>query len=300
MSLRLPQGVSAPALLGIGFMVLSGFTNTVMVSAVKVLSSDLHPAQISFFRCLIGLIMLLPVIWHAGGAAVVRTSHPWLHVLRGALNAVGMLSFFWAVSLAPLATVSAINFTAPLFATLLAILILGERVGARRWSALVVGFASTLLILRPGGELLGDGALLALGASVVWAGAMIVIKRLTETESSLSITVWAAFFVGLFTLVPALLVWKWPTPIQWGWLVGIGALGSVVQLSLSRAFALADTSVVLPFDFLKLVWASLFGIVFFAEVPDLFTWVGGSMIFVSSVYVAYRERRPRTTPEGYG
>ena len=120
---------------------------------------------------------------------------------------------------------------------------------------------------------------------------MIAIKRLTATDGTLAITAWAAFFVGLFALPPALLVWQWPSPAQWGWLAAIGALGSVVQLCLSRAFALADTSVVLPFDFLKLVWASLFGLILFAEVPDLWTWVGGTVIFASSIYVAYRERR---------
>lgn len=279
-----------PSLVGIAFMVLSGLTNTVMISAIKHLSADLHPVQIGFFRCLVGFLVLLPVIWHAGGVAVLKTERLGLHTLRGALNAGAMLVYFWAISLAPLATVSAINFTAPLFATLLAILILGEAVGMRRWAALAVGFLGTLVIVRPGGEVFGTGAMLALTASFVWAGAMITIKQLTHTESALAITAWAAFFVGLFSLIPALFVWRWPSGEQWLWLLFIGSLGSLVQLCLSKAFAMADTSVVLPFDFLKLVWASLFGLVLFAEVPDLWTWVGGIVIFTSSVYVAYRER----------
>lgn len=287
---RAPVWLGA-SLFGIAFMVLSGFTNTVMISAIKALSTDLHPFQIGFFRCAIGFLVLAPAIWHGGGLSVLRTERLGLHVLRGALNAAGMLLFFWAVSLAPLATVSAINFTAPLFATLLAILLLGERVGARRWSALLVGFLGTLLILRPGAGGLGEGALLALASSFVWAGAMIAIKRLTATDGVLSITAWAALLVGLFSLLPALAVWSWPSWEQWGWLAAIGALGSAVQLCLSRAFALADTSVVLPFDFLKLVWAGLFGLILFAEIPDAWTWIGGSVIFASSIYVAYRERR---------
>jgi len=280
-----------PALVGIAFMVLSGLTNTVMISAIKHLSGTLHPVQIGFFRCLVGFVVLLPMVWHGGGLAVLHTERLGLHALRGALNAAGMLAFFWAVSLAPLATVSAINFTAPLFATLLAILILGERVGTRRWAALIVGFLGTLVIVRPGSDVLGPGALLALGASSVWAGAMVTIKELTRTESALSITTWAAFFVGLFSLIPAIAVWRWPTGEQWLWLIAIGTLGSMVQLWLSKAFSLADTSVVLPFDFLKLVWASLFGLMLFSEIPDVWTWVGGIVIFSSSVYVAYRERR---------
>ncbi|MET4807854.1 drug/metabolite transporter (DMT)-like permease [Limibacillus sp. MBR-115] len=281
----------ASSLAAIGFMVAAGFLNTIMLSAIKHLADDLHPLEVGFFRCLVGLIVLLPVIWHAGGLAVVRTERIGAHMLRGALNAAGMLTFFWAISLAPLATISAIGFTAPLFASLLAIVILAERVGLRRWIGIGVGFAGTLIILRPGADSIGLGALMALGSSVAWAGAMIVIKRLTATESPLSITAWAAFFVGLFSFIPTLFVWQWPSGAQWWMLAGIGALGSMIQFCFAKAFSLADTTVVLPFDFLKLVWASILGFLIFQEVPDLWTWVGGSVIFGGSIYIAYRERK---------
>jgi drug/metabolite transporter (DMT)-like permease len=288
-----------PVLLGIGCMVAGGLTNTVMIAAIKHLAQDggagpdgLHPFQIGFFRCLVGFLVLLPAIRHGGGwSAVMRTQRMPLHLLRGALNAAGMLAFFLAISLAPLASVAAINFTSPLFATLLAILILGERVGLRRWTALAVGFAGTLLILRPGLGVLDPGAVYALGASLFWAAALITIKQLTDTDRPLAITAWAALTVGLFTLPAALWVWQWPSAEQWAWLAAIGALGSGVQLFLTKAFQLADTTVVLPFDFLKLVWASLFGLLLFGEVPDALTWIGGTVIFASSVYVAVRERQ---------
>jgi drug/metabolite transporter (DMT)-like permease len=138
---------------------------------------------------------------------------------------------------------------------------------------------------------LDPGAVYALVASLFWAGAMITIKQLTDTDPPLAITAWAALTVGLFTLPAALWVWQWPTAEQWAWLVAIGALGSGVQLFLTKAFQLADTSVVLPFDFLKLVWASLFGLLLFGEVPDALTWIGGTVIFASSVTIAVRERR---------
>lgn len=280
-----------PTLLGIACMVLVGLTNTVMLSAVKHVSDTLHPFQVSFFRCLIGFVLLLPLLWRGGGLAVLRTRRPGLHLLRGVLNAGGMLTFFTAVSMVSLASVSAISFTAPLFASVLAVLVLGERIGLRRSAALIIGFAGTLVILRPGSDVFGIGALLALGSSLLWAGAMITIKRLTVTDSPLSITVWAAFSVGLFTLGPAIAVWQWPSLEVWGWLLLIGVLGNAVQLGFSKAFALAEATVVLPFDFLKLVWASVLGYLLFAEVPDHWTWIGGTAIFVSSCYVAYRERK---------
>lgn len=284
-----------PALLGIGCMVFVGFANTFMLSAVKHAAQTLHPFEISFFRCAIGFVMLLPIIWRAGGRSVLATRRPGLHVVRGLLNAGGMLTFFLAISLVSLATASAISFSAPLFASLLAVIFLGEKIGLHRTVALAIGFIGTLVILRPGGDVFGGGALLALVSSLLWAGAMITIKRLTFTDSPLSITAWAAFLVGLFTLVPALFVWRWPTVEEWGWLILIGGLGNAVQFGFSKAFSLADATVVLPFDFLKLVWASIVGFLIFAELPDIWTWVGGAVIFVASFYVAYRERQKGVT-----
>jgi drug/metabolite transporter (DMT)-like permease len=272
------------------FMVAAGILNTVMLAAIKELSADLHAFEIAFFRCFVGFIVLLPLVWRHGGITVLRSDQMGLHALRGALNAGGMLLFFWAITLAPLATVSAIGFASPLFAALLAIVILGEKVGLRRWAGLIIGFIGTIIILRPGSGIVEFGAVLALTSSFLWAGAMIVIKHLTGSESPLAITTWGALLVGVFCLIPAIYVWQWPSGEQWLWLLVIGTLGSVIQFSLAKAFSLAETTVVLPFDFLKLVWASVAGFVLFLEVPDPWAWFGGTIIFASAVYVAYRER----------
>ncbi len=290
----IPPPVSAPKAsqptLAIAFMVGSSFVNTIMLSAVKELAGELHPFEIAFFRSMFGFLVLLPIVWRSGGLSVLRTDQPGLHVLRSALNAGGMLLFFLSLSLAPLATVSAIGFASPLFAALLAIVFLGEKVGIRRWSGLIIGFVGTVVILRPGMGIIDTGAWVALASSLLWAGAMVIIKRLTGTDSPLAITTWAALGVGIFCLPAALLVWKWPTPEQWMWLLLIGTLGSIIQYTLARAFELADTTVVLPFDFLKLVWASLLGFLLFSEIPDPWAWAGGTIIFCSAVYIAYRER----------
>lgn len=285
-----PSPASQNPIAAISYMVLGGFVTALMLSAVKQLANDLHAFEIAFFRSLVGFVVLLPVIWRSGGFHLMRSHQMSRHVLRGALNAGGMLLFFWAIALAPLATVSAIGFASPLFAALLAILILGEKVGLRRWGGLLIGFAGTLVILRPDSGLIDPGALIALASSFLWAGAMIVIKQLTGSESPLTITAWGAFFVGVFCLPPALFYWQWPTAEQWLWLIVIGIMGSVIQLSLAKAFSLADTTLVLPFDFLKLVWASLFGYVLFCEIPSLWAWIGGTIISASAFYIAYRER----------
>ncbi len=285
-----PSLASPNALLAITYMVAAGFLNTVMLSAIKQLTNDLHPFEIAFFRCLVGFLVLLPLIWRGGGIEMMRTKQIGRHVLRGALNAGGMLLYFLAIALAPLATVSAIGFASPLFAALLAILILREKVGLRRWAGLLIGFAGTIVILRPDSGIIEFGALVALGSSLMWAGAMITIKQLTGTESPLAVTTWGALSVGVFCLIPALFYWQWPTLEQCLWLVVVGILGSIIQFSLAKAFSLADTTLVLPFDFLKLVWASIFGYLLFAEIPTLGAWIGGIIISASAFYIAYRER----------
>lgn len=275
-------------------MLAAGVLNIVMLSSVKQLAGDLHPFQIAFFRCVFGALFLLPWIARSGGLRlVIGTKRAGLHLLRGAFQAGGMLGTFWAASLTKLATISAIGFTAPLFAALLAILLLGERVGRWRWLSLVIGFSGTLIILRPGAEIVGIGAFLALAASFSWATAMVLIKRLTETESALSVSIWAALVIAGFSLIPALFVWQWPDFLTYVWLFAIGSFGSFGQFCFAKALSKADTTLVLPFDFMKLLWASLAGYFIFAEVPSLWTWVGGAIILASSVFLTYREQKKR-------
>lgn len=281
----------ASPLRGIALMVLSGLFAIAMNSAIRHVSAELHPFEIAFFRNIFGFGMLLPLLARYGGLRALRTRRLGLHAARGAFNAVGMLAFFLALTLAPLAEVAALNFTSPLFAALLAMLVLREKVGRRRQTGLLFGFLGALVILRPGMEVVSQGALVALLAAAAWACSMIIIKMLTRTETSLAITAYAALFIAAFSLPPALFFWQWPSPEAFAWLLLIGLLGSITQLCLAQAFTEADTTVVLPFDFLKLVWASLFGWLFFAEVTDLMTWVGGTVIFASATYVAIRERQ---------
>jgi drug/metabolite transporter (DMT)-like permease len=285
-----PAGGGSP-LRGILLMVLAGLFAMSMNSAIRHVSAELHPFEIAFFRNIFGFVMLVPLLARAGGLKAMRTRRIGLHAARGAFNAVGMLAFFLALSLAPLADVAALNFTSPLFAALMAALILGETVGPRRKAGLAFGFLGALIILRPGIEVVSQGAMIALLAAAGWACAMVIIKILTRTETSLAITAWAALFVAAFSLPPALLFWQWPTFEALAWLLLIGLLGSGAQLSLAQAFAETEATVVLPFDFFKLIWASLFGYVFFAETTDPFTWLGGTVIFASATYVAIRERQ---------
>ncbi|MEK9945792.1 MAG: DMT family transporter [Alphaproteobacteria bacterium] len=285
------QAIPAP-LRGVFFMLVSTLLFTGMQVTVRHVADELHPFEIAFFRNFFGLLVVTPLLFQYG-FGVLRTPKLKLHALRGALQTTGMMFFFTALTLAPLAQNIALSFTAPLFATVLAILLLGERAGWRRWVALIAGFVGAWIVIRPGFAVVNTGALLVILSSCVWAGSMVIIKILSRTESSLTITLYMGLFMAPLSLIPALFVWQWPSGEAFIWLALVGAFGGVGHLALAQAFKESDATAVLPFDFMRLIWASALGFLVFAEIPDIWTWIGGAVIFSSTVYIAFREARQK-------
>ena len=278
-----------PAVRGILLMCLSTVAFSIMHGLVRFVSDVLPPFQIAFFRNVFGLLFLLPLLMRSR-FAVLRTQRIGLHALRGVINIGAMLMFFTALSLSPLAKVTALSFTAPIFMAILAVFILGERFRIYRWLAIFCGFAGMLIILRPGIVAIDTGALLVTGAAALWAVAMIIIKILSRTESSLTIVTYMGIFLGVFSVFPAIWVWQ---PFGFEtllWMILVGLFGTVAQMTLSQALKETDPTALMPFDFLKLIWTAIIGAWFFAEVPDLFTWIGAAVIFCSGLFIAYRER----------
>jgi len=261
-----------------------------MHACVRYLSAELHPFEIAFFRNFLGVAILIPFAIRAG-KSVLKTEHLNLHFVRASFNIVAMLIFFYALSITPLALVQALSFTAPLFTTILAIFFLGEIVRLRRWAAIIAGFIGVIIILRPGIEPLQLGAYLVLCSAAIWAMTMIVIKRLSNTDSALTITLYVSLFLTLFSFLPAAIVWQWPVGVQWFWLFGIALAGTLGQLCLAKAFSFADATLVLPIDFAKIVWGALFGYWFFSETVDSLTWLGAVIVFSGACYLAWRERQ---------
>jgi drug/metabolite transporter (DMT)-like permease len=275
---------------GIGWMLLATFFVAAMHASVRQVADDgLHPFEVVFFRNLFGILALFPWFLRSG-MAPLRTERFRLYSLRAVINLCAMMAFFYAVAVAPLTQVTALAFTTPAFATLLAIPILGEVVGLRRWAAIFVAFGGTVLIIRPGFESLGAGGALALAAALGWAAVVLIMRSLGRTESAVTITAYMSLLMTPLALVPALFVWTWPTLEQLGWLVFIGIVGNVGQLCLSQALKEADTHVVMPMDFFRLIWIAAIAYVAFNEVPDLPTWIGGIVIFASGAYITHRER----------
>jgi drug/metabolite transporter (DMT)-like permease len=281
--------------LGCAAMLASTILFSLMHVCVRYLSSELHPFEIAFFRNFLAVIFLLPLIMKNGGE-ILKTRHFKWQVLRAGLNVFAMLMFFYALSITQIAVVQALSFTAPLFATIMAVLLLGERVKLRRWMAIIIGFTGVLVILQPGFQPIDTGALLVLGSSAVWALTLITIKRLSNTDSPLTITTYATIFLSILSLIPATFFWIWPQGWQWGWLLFAALTGTLAQLCLATAFAYADASVVLPFDFAKIIWSSLLVYFIFGELASVNTWIGATLIFSGACYVAIREHRLEKSP----
>ena len=292
------QGFSAlwarqtPAFRGIVLMCLSTVAFSIMHALVRFVSEVLPPFQIAFFRNIFGLLFLLPLLMRSR-FAVLRTQRIGLHALRGVINIGAMLMFFTALSISPLAKVTALSFTAPIFMAVLAVLVLGERFRLYRWMAILLGFIGMLIILRPGLVAIDTGALLVTGAAALWAVAMILIKIMSRTESSLTIVAYMGIFLGVFSVLPALWVWE-PFGLQTlGWLALVGLFGTLAQMSLSQSLKETDPTALMPFDFLKLIWTATIGAWFFAEIPDVYTLVGAAVIFSSGLFIALRERQTK-------
>ncbi|MDP6787038.1 MAG: DMT family transporter [Rhodospirillales bacterium] len=274
---------------GMILVLIAALASAAMNVCVRHVAAEMHPFQAAFFRSLFGLLLLLPLILRHG-LGHLRTPRPVLHSIRGAIQAAVILLAFTGLSMVPVAKVTALQFTMPLFAALMAIAFLGEPVHARRVVALVVGFAGALIIVRPGLVPLNVGSVLVLLSAAGVATLVIIIKLLGRTDSSLTITFYMGVFTTPVTLLFAVPVWRSPSLAELGWLVVIGALTIVINFCFAQAVKEADATTLMPFDFTKLIWAALLGYLAFGEVPEVWTWVGGAVIFAAAAGLTFSER----------
>lgn len=261
-----------------------------MAAITRHFSGEVHTFEIVFFRSVFGGVFLLPWFMRVGLGGL-RTQRIWMHMLRGALGLAVIYILFTAIALAPLGEIAAIISTRPVFASLGAVLILHEVVRGRRWAATGIGFVGALLIIRPGYTDLSPGVVLALLSVVGMTALALVIKSLSRTEAPDTIVVWQIVVFIPVSIIPAAFVWMTPDFWQFVLLAGTGLFGTLTQRCLTRAYAAADATVVLPFDFTRLVFAALLGFLLFAEFPDIWVWGGGLLIFGAVLWMARLEAR---------
>ncbi|HVO01561.1 MAG TPA: DMT family transporter [Candidatus Cybelea sp.] len=286
----------APNTRGALLMVLSGLTYSFVAAMVKQLSQGyaMDGFEITFFRALIGFIGLFPFLAVAGSAGF-RTRHLGKHVWRGILGSVSVFCAYIGIGKLALANYTALSFTKPLFAVILAALVIGEQVRWRRWAATVIGFLGVLVMIRPGSASFTVWSFLALGDAFAIALLITIVKRLPESETELVMM----FYYGIVAIIVsapfAILVWRWPSGIEWLLLTGVGLIGAVSQYLWILAFRAGEASAVAPFDYLRLLFAGMIGLILFGELPGAWTIGGAAVIVASTVYIARRESRLKRT-----
>tara|TARA_R110000868_G_scaffold11116_8_gene54477 strand:+ start:9044 stop:9964 length:921 start_codon:yes stop_codon:yes gene_type:complete len=283
------DGLTGPVR-GTIWILISAVCLTAMAATVRHLSSDVHTFIIAFFRIGLGFVFMAPWLIRTRLKGLRTKKTPWF-ALRAVVTTVASLGFFYALGEIPLADAVAVMFTRPLYGTVFAIVFLGEIVGRRRWTALGFGFLGVLVMVRPGFEVINLGLAAVFVASIAGAAAAILIRYLSRTESPDTITMYMVLFTTPVMLTLALFVWQTPTWEQVGWLAFTGLTGTLGQRAMSRGYAAADASIILPMDFSRLIIAAVFGYVLFTEIPSVYTAIGGMLIFTSTVYIAQREAR---------
>lgn len=283
----------AATLRGMAWMALAGLLFCVLNTIGRHLAQQLDPFQTQFLRYLAGLAVLLPFMLRTG----LRAWKP--HDLkgqgwRGLVHTAGLLLWFWALPHVPLADMTAIGFTGPIFIMAGAVLFLGEPMVRARWIAAGIGFLGVMVVVAP--QLGGGGgfwSLVMLASSPLFAASFLITKALTQRDRPEVIVAWQAITVAAFTLPFAIPGWAWPTPEQWGWFLMTGLLGSAGHWCLTEAFRIADMSATQPVKFVDMLWAAMLGWLVFTEVPAATTFAGAAVIFVATTWIARREAARR-------
>jgi drug/metabolite transporter (DMT)-like permease len=275
-------------LAGIGLMLLSIFMFSFGDALGKFIVATYAVGQLLWFRACAALIVLSPMIWR-NRAHFFHLERPWLQLLRVTLSTLEVAAFFLATVYLPLADVVTYYLAGPIFVTALSALVLREHVGWRRWSAILIGFCGVVIALRPSAQTISGPALIALGGSLSFAVLMLITRSLRATPDIVMAT---SQFAGTFLLGAAMSPFGWVTPSP-GSLVLFAVAGCVsvsALLCVNRSLKLAAASVVVPYQYSMIVWAVVFGLVVFGDVPSLATILGAAIIIGAGLYIFLRER----------
>jgi len=277
---------------GVWMMMASVLLFSVMDATVKWLGDSYPTSHIVLFRCAVALPVVMIFVHRAGGIASLKTKRLKIHILRAVVGLGAMACAFWAFSQMRLADAVAILFAAPIFMTALAVPLLKEPVGPRRWTAVGLGFVGVLVIVNPGAGVFSAGAWAALAAAALMALAMIVIRKLSSTEPASTITFYFTAIGAVVGLIWTLADgWRAPVGLDLWLMIGVGVFGAVAQYAMTLAFRHAEVSQVAPLEYGALIWSTAIGYIVWQEIPGARTWLGAAIIVGAGLYMLYRERR---------
>ena len=263
---------------------------SLMAMLIKLLGQHLHVTQILFIRQLGMVVMVLPAIMrHFPGS--LRSNRPGLQILRMGFAMIAMLGGFSAVIHLPMADATAIFFAKSFFMTIFAVLFLGEIVGVYRWSAVATGFIGVMIMLQPGTADFSIYSIASLTGAAAAAAVMIILRILSHKDSADTIMTWSALGIGLVMSIPGIYYWQSPTGTEWGLLAALAVVSYFGQRCNIFAYKYGEASLLASLDYVRLLWATLFGFLVFGHFPGLPTWLGASIVIAAAVFTIYRETR---------
>ena len=266
------------------WMSISAVAYVVSIAIGRYMAPDIEVFQIVFLRNAFAVFFMLPWLISVGLSGM-RTKQIGRHVFRGFMSSTNVTLLFAAVALIPIVDMSAIGFLQPVIASAIAGFVLGEVVSRYRWLAIASGFAGALIVIRPGFGEFNLGTAFALGSALSGALVSIMIKSLVRTDPPDTIAAWLFVTQALILFIPTIIVWNNPTPEQWGLFALIGFVSVILQRTYNRGVQAADMSIAMPFNFTRLIWATMLGWIVFSELPDIWTWIGGMIIFSASIWL---------------
>lgn len=305
-------------LLGIILMNLSILLFVLMDVCIKLASDDYGLLQVMLFRSLACFIPIIIAIYYQGHSIIklLKTNYISAHLIRGGLGFIAMGLIFYSFFIMPLAEVHAVLFTSPIFTTIFSVILLGERVGIHRWAAILIGFIAIIFMLQPDGEKIIEWqVLIPLSASLILSLVLVLVRQMSKTEPSLRIVFYAnsifaistIFFSLILLMFEGLLIteaienneimlrinqWQWPVSgYDWLFLLGVGIFGGMAQLSHTESFRLAPISLLGPYKYTAIIWATIFGWIIWQEIPRDNMFVGSAIIIASGVYIGYRNAK---------
>ena len=269
---------------------LSTLFEIMMFTVLRIVQSDINVYTTSFFRFFFSLIILIPYIFYTK-FNFIKTNNIKKHLVRSSLNLPAMYLTFGALTMIPLEKINAIHFLNPLFVSIFAVIFFKEKIYIYRVISLILGFVGIIVVIRPGLIPLEIGSFMVLGSTVLWALCIIITKDITKEESAINILIFQCIFMSLFTFIIAYFNWELPSSDQLMLLFLSALFGNVFHLMINHSFKIADLTLTAPFRYSVLIWGSLFGFLFFNEIPDFFTWIGGTIIFLSILILTYYESK---------
>ena len=278
------------ALAGIGCFLFTIVCFAVMDTLIKFMTAGYPVWEVMFFRAVFALLPIAVLTARSGGVRSLRTARPLSHIARALVGVAAVYGFFYGLSRMPLADAYAISFAAPLFTTALSLPLLGERVGRHRWMAVLVGFVGVLIILQPGRGVISVPALAVLAGTFCYALTMLYVRHLSRTESNPAITFYFMITLAVVSGIAMLPDWRMPASgTDFALLAATGIVGGIAQIGLTQAFRLTTPSLLAPFEYSGLIWATLFGYVIFGDLPGPAIWIGGAVVIASGLYILHRE-----------